>query len=493
MKFKFVPIIKDISLTFVTEVLILLSFFLIYNLLAANFGPEGVGIYSLIRRVIGFLQPLLLLGLTVGIPRYIAMSKNGEETAAYMKSGSIAIVLFSIAIIVFFNLFDDFFSQALFGSISYAYLIVPLSICLLGLNVHSLVYSYLRGKLMVKVFNLLQIINVMLVPIVILVSLNGVAVEKFIALAGAVNIFVALVFASVFFSEKAQRMGKNVFESSFWRLLGYSLPRIPADFSLALLFSLGPIIAIRFVPIEEVGYLSVSQSLLNAAGSIIAPLGLIILPKVSGLIKEKKKFEIKEGVNIFIGAIIQCSIFIYFQMIIFSDAIIGFWLGSGFLEAAPVMRIVFVSVIFFTMYVGMRSILDAVEHKPLNTINLLLSLSIFLISSYYFLFIYKVLPAIISLGAAFSFSMAYLGISTYGSIRKIYPEKSWQDLQYVSVALVINIAISFPLEGFKILISSKIYYLAGFELILGLFYLLILWLLKMEWIRQLPERIIKNA
>ena len=59
MKFKLRPFFKDISLIFITEAIVLIAFFIIYRLIAKNFGPEGVGQYSLVKRVFGFLQPLL--------------------------------------------------------------------------------------------------------------------------------------------------------------------------------------------------------------------------------------------------------------------------------------------------------------------------------------------------------------------------------------------------------------------------------------------------
>ncbi|GAH59283.1 unnamed protein product, partial [marine sediment metagenome] len=63
MRFKLKPIFRDIFLTFIAEAIVLIGFIFIYRLIATNFGPEGVGKYSLIKKVIGFLQPLLLLGL----------------------------------------------------------------------------------------------------------------------------------------------------------------------------------------------------------------------------------------------------------------------------------------------------------------------------------------------------------------------------------------------------------------------------------------------
>jgi len=59
MRFKLTPIFKNILLTFVTEIIVFIAFFFIYRLIAKNFGSEGVGQYSLVKKVFGFLQPLL--------------------------------------------------------------------------------------------------------------------------------------------------------------------------------------------------------------------------------------------------------------------------------------------------------------------------------------------------------------------------------------------------------------------------------------------------
>jgi len=101
MKFKLRPFFKDISLTFITETIVLVAFFFIYRLIAKNFGPEGVGEYTLIKRVIAFLYPVLLLGLGIGLPRYIAMSQNKEQRSSYMKAGGLIVAVFTFIFLIF--------------------------------------------------------------------------------------------------------------------------------------------------------------------------------------------------------------------------------------------------------------------------------------------------------------------------------------------------------------------------------------------------------
>jgi len=105
MKLKLRPILKDISLTFIAEGIVFIAFFFIYKLVAENFGPEGVGEYSLVKKVISFLQPILLLGLIMGLPRYIAMSRDKDQRNTYMKSGVFVVATFTFIFLIFINIF----------------------------------------------------------------------------------------------------------------------------------------------------------------------------------------------------------------------------------------------------------------------------------------------------------------------------------------------------------------------------------------------------
>jgi len=42
----------------------------------------------------------------------------------------------------------------------------------------------------------------------------------------------------------------------------------------------------------------------------------------------------------------------------------------------------------------------------------------------------------------------------------------------------------------KSFIVSRFYYLVIFGILMGVIYLSILWLLKIEWIRQIPEKVL---
>ena len=441
MKMKLRPIFKKILLTYLTQVIILVAFLYIYRLIGRYLGREGVGEYSLVKTIIALLSPLLLLGLGMGIPRYIAMSQDKERRSAYMKAGW-GVVIFTLISLVVMNVGKESFTKVFFGSAEYAHLVLPLSLLLAGFVLHSVVYSYFRGRLWVKTFNFLQVINLALVPLVILIFFKDITIARLVTLAGITTLVISLAFSLFFARELFMRVGRVQLENSSKELFRYSIPRIPGSFALAGFFSLGPLLAAHFASIEEVGYLSISQRLVSIVGTAIAPLGLILLPKISSMIIQKRGEEIKENLNYLIGASIQLSIFASLQLIIFADTIIHYWLGAEFLDAVPVMRIVSCSIFFYLFYRAVGSILDATKTMPINTINLFISLGVFLAQSGILLFIVKIFSTIISLSIAFISGLICLGILSYISIRKLYPEKFSKDLKYFLIAIGVNVIIA---------------------------------------------------
>lgn len=493
MTFRLKVIFKQFFFTYFAQVIILIATLIIYRMIAHNFGPEGMGKYSLIKKVAVFLESALLLGLAVGLPRYIAISQKKIQRAAYLKiAWLIACVNLSI-FLIFVNLFKEGFAKIFFGQSNYTNLILPFSSLLVGLMFCSLVYSYFRGRLFVKTFNFFQLIYLILIPLISFLLLKNSSIEKVITVIGIDLLLISCVFLLPLTRELFLSIPKKQLKESLKKLMRYSIPRLPADFALNGLFALGPIIAAHFITIQEVGYLSISQNLIHITGMAIAPLGIILLPQVSALIigggKEK---VIKAKINLFIPALIQCSIFLCFQLVLFTKVIVKFWLGSEFFPAVPLMRLMSISVIFYIFYVGMRSILDAVKIKPLNTINLFISLGVFLGTGGILLFLIRSFSVLLSLGLAFTLAMVCLGVLTYIVVKKIYHTSIKRDLYCLWIAIFINFLLGGIAIIMKAFVSSNLYYFLVFEIFLSIIYLLILWLLKMEWIRQIPSSIFKN-
>jgi O-antigen/teichoic acid export membrane protein len=493
-KSRFGPILRGFLITAVANIAEIVAFFFIYRIIGSNFGAEGVGEYSLVRRVAALFSPVLILGLGVGMPRYIGMSLNREQRGVYIRAAGLAVATFTFVFLIIINIFADYFARLCFGSIDYADLVLPFSFLLAGLVVHSLVYAYFRGRLWVKIFNILELVNISLVPLVIIIFFRDITIREAITFIGVTTLSIALcccifLVKEAFVSIERSQL-KYSFKNSLKELLGYSIPRVPGDFALAGIFSVGSIFASHWASIQEVGYYSVSLSLVQATGTAIMPMSTVLLPFVSSMVIRGQHESIKENVNSLTGAVTQCFVFASFQLIIFADTIIEYWLGSEFLGATIVLRIALLSVTFYAFYIAMRSVLDAARFKPINAMNLFISLAVFLLVTGTLLLPYRPFSPIINLSVAFTCALACLGILTYYQVRKIYSQRMAIDLQYLWVAIAINVVLGVIAVLAKPFVVSKFYYPILLEVFLGIVYLLSLWMLKVDWIRQVWQRVI---
>ena len=166
-------IIHDTAITLIAELLVLLAFFVFYRLLLDEYGSENLGLYALSRRVIAFLIPLMLLGLYDGMGRYLAMAIDGGERSKLVVIGFVSLLLTSAVSLFVLVSNEDASSRVIFGSSDYAELVLPFSVIVIGLSLHTFVHAALRGTMRIKTLNALQLINLGVLPILLVLFYPG--------------------------------------------------------------------------------------------------------------------------------------------------------------------------------------------------------------------------------------------------------------------------------------------------------------------------------
>jgi O-antigen/teichoic acid export membrane protein len=370
---------KDYILTFITEFTILGSGLLVYRLAANILGKEGFSEYALVRRTISFLLPGLILGMGVAIPRYIGYSySNFKKANTYFIAG-FAILFFVILIFsLLINLFQKNFAFLFFGDSKYYYLVFPINIMVIGLIFHSLCYGYFRGNLSMIKANFLQLINMGIVPFLVFFLKDN--LKEIILLNGLIIILVSFIFLTMIL--KNITFERNEIYTNLKELIAYGIQRVPGDFGLSGLFSLPSTITAHISGVTIAGYVAFGTSLLNMVGAGFAPLGLILLPKASRLVANKdfkilKTYIIKILKITFILTVLGI---VFFE--IFADKIILIYLDTLNYDLLIITRIIIIASICYTIYVAMRSIIDAYYVKAINTKNIFISLIFFLTVSF---------------------------------------------------------------------------------------------------------------
>ncbi len=485
-------IMKDATLTLITEGLILFSFFAFFRLVALYYGTEVVGIYSLLRRILGLFLPIMMLGMFEALGHYMPIAEDCEEKRIFAISALILLLIPISLFLILLNLKSDFSSKWLLGSGSFESYIFPFSVLVVGLIFHTFAYSCLRGNLQVKLLNLLQIGNLGFLPLIILFWGKTGDFPSVLIWIGVSNATIAILFLAVFFKNWDRRNHLDDLLRYFKKLAIFGFPRVLTPLCSAGLTSMIPIIASQYLPITEVGFLSLAITLLIGIGGVVSPLGIILLPHLSVLTAKREMESIGKGISLLIGAILQIFLFFTTQFIIFIDYILIFWLGQDFLAASVPMSIIFCALVAYGVFGVGRSILDAVEVKAVSSYNSIISLVIMLILVALSISFGNSLSLLSLFAITFAIAFNILGLLSYFSIKKRISLNSRNDFRHIKWALLMNGCLAIFSMVIKPYINFHWIFWLIFEIILATLYFLSLWALNFQWVRLVPAMILKR-
>jgi O-antigen/teichoic acid export membrane protein len=408
---------SDYVLTFLTEFIVLVAGVLVYKFAANLSGKDDFSEYAICRRTISFIQPLLILGLAVGIPRFIAYASGGGSEkleGTFFMAGLLVAISILFPSLLIFNVFSKQFSFLFFGDEKFKYLIPYLSIMIAGMIFHALAYSYLRGKIWMKLANLFQLINIGLVPMIVFALFH--TVNDVLLYTGLSWLCVSLIMVVVIlFKIQWSRIDLR---SSLKQLLNYGIQRVPGDLVLAGFLALPTYFTAHVVSddLKTAGYVAFSMTLLNMAGAAFGPISLILLPKASQAIVKKDFVQLKEFVRKLTTWTIVLTVAGIIFVELFAQQLIEIYLGAASSDLVLCVRIVILASLGYTVYISLRSILDAYYIKAVNTKNIIISFIVFVLLS---ASLYIIAKDYLTVLYSFVVAMLVLGLLTYSETRKV--------------------------------------------------------------------------
>ncbi len=373
----------QLAWTMVTELLVTISGILILKLAASLLGPVGFGEYSLSRRAVGLLYLPLVMGLGIAAPRYIAIARAGAmegfTESAFATAALTAGLLPPFAIALLLNVAPGFGATLLFGRAELAYLVPPATLALAGIALHSMVYAVYRGRSEMRFANVLQIIDLAIVP-PLAFAISKPDAASVLTMTGLAWILVSTIgLLHILFLERAAWGGFARMRQHLAMLLRFGLPRVPGEFALVGLFAIPSLIAVRAHGIVEAGQFSAALSVLTMAAGAFAPVGLVVLPRASAQAATGDYAGLRKLVlQILIGGILLATLGVVIGELLI-PVFIRWYFGAAFVPAIPYFRAVLLGTIPYAVYILMRSILDALDVKALNSRNLIITLSVVVI------------------------------------------------------------------------------------------------------------------
>ena len=367
--------------TFLTEFAVMVSQILLYKLAAHYLGKTGFSEYALVRRTVSLLFPIPVPGQAVGLPRYIGVTNGrGDSKAASLYYGATLWCVGGAAVVclLLMNLLARPFAYLFFGDKAYWYLSLPLSLMIVGLCVHTVVCGYFRGHMAMNRANVLQFINLAVVPVISFIAF-GHSLARVLRAIGLISTLTASI---GLFLTPVRAVAENNWQEAK-ELLRYGIQRVPGDFILVALFTLPATFIAHLKGVEEAGFVAFGISVVTIVGAIFAPVGLVLLPKATLMFAEGARKELREHLRLILLVVLCASVAIVLVIWVWIPDLIRLYLGPGFEQVVPVVRLLILGALPYSLYLVLRNLVDAYHEYGVTAAILSGGLAIFLAGSYF--------------------------------------------------------------------------------------------------------------
>jgi len=327
---------------------------------------EGFATYNLLKRFGSFIVFPLILGVGIGIPRYISFLKKGRNDVSqgieYLFAGLfiffLTFLVFLVSILLFPKLILSSFKQS--GSIS---IILIVALFVFSQGVFVIISSFFRGKIQFGRSSLLNVLVLSLLPTVIIFFSDTILDYFFncaILTIAALGITIACIIYNNSISYKRTQFKVK-------QLVHYGAPRVVGD---AILFSLDfiPIYFVSvFVSLEESGYLSLSFMFFKLAAVSFDLIGSLILPVYGKGFKNESSAVFIKKVNILLlisgGLSVVAAILGY---LLIPYVIVTFF--GSLSKAILASQYIFIAFPFYVVFTILKNVLDIISRKAYNSL-----------------------------------------------------------------------------------------------------------------------------
>ena len=365
---------RDYVTTFITEALVVAGYLLAFKLVADHLGASGFGEYALARRTLSLLLPLGVVGLDIGITRYVsyASAERSPSSAGYVPAGlilmAVAVAILSAVLLVF----NGFWAQVFFGSETYATTIISIPPLLAGGSLHVAAYGYLRGLAKIQKANVLMAVNHVIVPVLSIV-LFGNSVSGILVAMGVAWTVVSLVplarlpLTTAHLRERIRELAR------------FGIPRVPGDVVQLLLFAMPGILVAHAADIRVAGLVAFGVAAVSMIGSALTPVSFVLLPFAARLFASGSVRQLRREIIEVVGITMAGTLVLVVLLEVFAGPIVRIYLGPSFSSGVDTLRLTLFGALPWAVYISLRSVIDARHVRPINALNMVISFAAFVV------------------------------------------------------------------------------------------------------------------
>ncbi len=401
------------AFTFGFEFLIMIISVILFKIINLKFLEIGFSEYTVNKRLVSFLMPLLMMGMGVSLPKFLSIESEKKQLEIHYSAIVIVSVLFLFSLLLGFGLSEQF-SQMVFGDVHHEKMCLVILFYVFSLMIHACVYNYFRGKFKFKTSSFLQLLNIGVLPLITYFFADDIY-HYFLYL--SVFTLTLLIVVNLLWIPLL-KLSVEDFKSSFKKLMTYGIQRMPGDVVLGLFFALPTFIASNYFSLIIAGNIAFCISLFNIIIALMSPVNIILLPEASKIVSEKNFSLLKSISTKLLVLSLGLGVFSFLVIFLFGDFILELFSVTNVKEVSLMLMIVFFGVIGYSVFSVIRSIVDAYYETAKVSFNIIFAFCSFLL----FLFALQLFNVftINNTLRVFSLSVNILGLLTCLSLFKIY-------------------------------------------------------------------------
>lgn len=378
---------KDVLWSFSTQIIVLLLAFGITKVASNRLSVDDFGQYNVIRRSVSVISYIMLAGMGITLPRYMAFFQgayNYRKMIDLTVSSIIFVGAASIITCVVGIVFSEYLMPIVTGTSDASIYWIAVAFAF-GTAISTFLIAYYRGVNDFKKYSISQVALQMLIflSIVLVPSIN----VKIIFLTWFI---VSVLLTLSFFLFENHRNKSILFRGlrtsqiqGMMKIISlYTTPRLVGDFFL-FSFSAFPIVYLsQKMSMSDVAYYSVGLTVVNMATPVFSFLGVVLLPYVSSAISKGNFGDAEHLIRRLAIWYIILALLTTIAFWVFMPTIINIFFSPDYLVSKEYSRILLMSVLPQSMYLLYRNPLDAVTALPFNTIILLVSCAVLILLFY---------------------------------------------------------------------------------------------------------------
>jgi O-antigen/teichoic acid export membrane protein len=404
--------IKNYVVIFAIEFIIMFVGIALFKLVNMKMGDISFAEFTINKRFIAFLTPLLMVGMGVAIPKYSSSQSEDTKVNIYYTAIIVLTTLFT-AFLVLSYVFKGSLSNLVFGDKEHSTMIIAVLFYAYSLIIHACIYNYFRSKFYFAAAGAIQLINLGIWPIVVLLFSNNILI--YFMLLSICSIVTVVITHIIFIPVK--KISQIDIKSNFYTLFTYGIKRVPGDIILGLFLSVPVFIISNNYGLAQAGSVAFCISLFNITIAITSPINILILPEASKIVSENNIALLSSMKNKLLTIALLMSIGVGFGVFLFGDVVLQLFSIPNPSESFYYLKFIFSGILGYSIFSLLRSVVDAF-YSSARISNLIVISFLFFISLstvFHFLSMFTIANILL----AFTVSINLLGLLTFVSVYKI--------------------------------------------------------------------------